>query len=152
MIWRLPDVQDTGLATEAMVEGVDVMPTILDLCDAKMPPGVQGKSIADILHGHSDAQVRQSVLLQERQAPDLAARGLDPEEISQWAVRTNNFKLIAYDGQPWGELYDLREDPGEFNNLWDDPEYASEKSEMRDLLLQRLMASRDALPQRPHEW
>ena len=32
------------------------------------------------------------------------------------------YKIVAYHNHDLGELYDLAEDPGEFDNLWDDPE------------------------------
>jgi hypothetical protein len=36
------------------------------------------------------------------------------------SVITDRHRLSLYDGVSWGELYDLREDPDEFVNLWDD--------------------------------
>jgi hypothetical protein len=36
--------------------------------------------------------------------------------------------------QPFGELYDLKEDPGELVNRWDDASYAATKSELLALL------------------
>ncbi|MEA3403081.1 MAG: sulfatase-like hydrolase/transferase [Armatimonadota bacterium] len=151
MIWRIPGGA-SGAVTEELVEGVDVMPTILELCGVDCPPGVQGRSMAPILHGEEGARGRESVLLQERQAPDLAARGLNPERVEQWAVRTQDWKLIHYPGEDFGELYDLREDPGEFRNLWGDPGYASQRAEMQRLLLDRVAQSRDPLPVRHYDW
>jgi hypothetical protein len=39
-------------------------------------------------------------------------------------VRTEEMKLVVYDGKP-GELYDLGRDPGELDNLITDPGYGS---------------------------
>ncbi|MBM4048937.1 MAG: DUF4976 domain-containing protein, partial [Planctomycetes bacterium] len=98
------------------------------------------------------ARGRESVLVQERQAPDLAARGLDPASVTQVGVRTSNWKLIHYPGCPYGELYNLQSDPGEFDNLWADPGYRAKRAEMERLLLDRLLDAQDPLPVRHHEW
>ena len=39
-------------------------------------------------------------------------------------IRDGRYKLITYHGHELGELFDLENDPNEFRNLWDDPEYA----------------------------
>jgi arylsulfatase len=39
-------------------------------------------------------------------------------------IRDNRFKLVVYHGHEIGELFDLRSDPWEFQNLWDDTDYA----------------------------
>ena len=151
MIARLPGGA-SGEVREELVESVDLMPTILDVVGVAQPAGVQGRSIAPILHGEAGARGRGSVLLQEREAPDLAARGLDPARITQWAVRTHDWKLIHYPGESFGELYDLRNDPAEFDNLWADPEYSHRGVELQRLLLDRIAASRDPLPERFFSW
>ena len=150
-IWRVPGLGRAGVATDAMVEGTDIMPTILDLCGVPCPPGVQGRSRVPVLRGN-DAAGTESVLIQEREAPDLAARGLDPASVTQVGIRTRDCKLIHYPGCPYGELYDLRNDPGEFVNLWGDAGYVSQRQEMEHLLFERVLAAQDPLPVRHYEW
>ncbi len=152
MIWRAPGMQRTAVVTDELVESVDIMPTILEMCGVTIPPGVQGRSTAPLVRAEAGARGRDSVLVQERQAPDLAARGLDPATITQVGVRTRDWKLIHYQDYPHGELYDLSSDPGEFDNLWAEPDYREQRSEMESLLMQRLAAARDPLPVRDYEW
>ena len=147
MIWRVPGLQE-GQVTDAMVEGVDVMPTVLAECGIDCPPGVQGQRI----FVEAGIRGRESVLVQERCAPDLAARGLDPDSVNQYGLRTERWKLVQYVGQPFGELYDLENDPGEFRNVWADPCYAGPRRAMEHLLLDRMLAAQDPLPVRHYEW
>ena len=151
MIWHVPGAGAPGTVSDAMVEQVDIMATVLDLCGIDPQPGVQGRSIVPILR-NDDATGRDSVLVQEREAPDLAARGMDPASVSQIGVRTEEWKLIHYEGRPYGELYDLKNDPGEFVNLWADPGYSRKRTEMERLLLDRLAAAQDPLPVREYDW
>jgi arylsulfatase A-like enzyme len=55
-----------------------------------------------------------------------------PDGIGTFATmyRTDRHKLVVYHGHNLGELYDLDEDPWEFDNLWDDPAHEKLKSEL----------------------
>ena len=44
--------------------------------------------------------------------------------------RDDRYKLSVYHDQNLGELYDLLEDPWEFNDLWNDPSYSEIKNRM----------------------
>ena len=44
--------------------------------------------------------------------------------------RDARYKLVIYHNKGAGELYDLKEDPWEFDNLWDDPLSQDLKNEM----------------------
>lgn len=151
LIVRMPGCRP-GVVTQELVEGVDLMPTVLEWCGVPVPPGVQGRSLAGLVRDAPGATGRDSVLIQERQAPDLLARGVDPEPIDQIGVRTRDWKLVHYTGYPHGELYDLRNDPGEFDNLWNDPAYAPRRRELEALLMDRLAGSRDPLPVRAYSY
>jgi len=64
---------------------------------------------------------------------------LDPSSRPDAAVtfgpmlRTDRYKLAVYHGHETGEPFDLRADPHEFDNRWDDPDYR----EVRESLLRR---------------
>lgn len=151
MIWHVPGMEMAGAVTDAMVEQVDIMATVLDLCGVEPQPSVQGRSIVPILRDGASPG-RDSVLVQDREAPDLAVRGLAPSDVSQMGVRTRDWKLIHYESCPYGELYDLKNDPGEFRNLWAEPAYARKRAEMEHLLLDRLADAQDPLPEREFDW
>jgi arylsulfatase len=44
--------------------------------------------------------------------------------------RCRDWKLVLYLDDKEGELYDLRDDPGESNNLWHKPEIRNRRDEM----------------------
>ena len=44
--------------------------------------------------------------------------------------RTERYKLVVYHDHNVGELYDLQEDPWEFNDLWGDPEQSDPRNRL----------------------
>ena len=59
----------------------------------------------------------------------------EPVSLHQRCYVDERYKLTAYADREWGELYDLTEDPGESNNLWNHPGFRNLKEK---LLLQAL--------------
>lgn len=150
-VWRGPGLA-AGTRSAELIEQVDIMPTLLELCGVVAPVGVQGQSVQPLLAGAAGAQGRAEVLVQERQAPDLRARGLPAEAIWQVGLRTADHKLIHYVDYPYGELYDLREDPGEFVNRWSDPAYQAVRQDLEARLMARLAATQDPLPVNEYDY
>jgi tetratricopeptide (TPR) repeat protein len=92
---------------ERRVNLVDIMPTVLDLLAVKIPVGVQGQSVLPLLQGKEE---------EERTFYMESVYG--SEEMS-WAPLTGmimgDYKYIS---APEPELYNIKNDPGEQNNLF----------------------------------
>ena len=67
-------------------------------------------------------------------------------------VRTERYKLVAFHGEPLGELYDLEADPTETVNLWNDRNHAPVKLDMLQKLCDRMAWTVDPLPLRRSPW
>ena len=83
---------------------VDVLPTLIDLCEIEAPAGVKfdGRSIAPLLDAKQDAAWPDRILVTDSQ------RVKDPIKWRKSAVMTDRWRLI--NGE---ELYDMKADPGQ---------------------------------------
>lgn len=97
----------TARKVDALAGHVDVLPTLLDICDVKRPDGppIDGRSFKPMLEG------KQTAWSDDRQF--FTWRGTrDQASMYPGAVRTQRYNLI--NGK---ELYDLQADPGEKTNI-----------------------------------
>ena len=118
-----------GVRSGALVELIDIVPTLLQLADLDVTDNVQGKSLLPILTGESEADNHRDVVRCEyRDALDMP--GVSHADM----IFDGRHKLVVYHGTGLGELFDLEEDPHEFDNLWD----AAEAADIKQKLLLRL--------------
>ncbi len=61
--------------------------------------------------------MRERLLIEEEGQRDYMGF---PDRVRMRSLITARHRLSLYDGVPWGELYDRREDPEELVNRWDD--------------------------------
>ena len=109
--------------TRSMVELVDLMPTLAEICGLNVPPSCQGKSLLPILKEHS-ASVKEGALSFHKGAI---------------SYRVNGWSYTRYKGGS-EEFYDMKEDPNQFFNLAfkEDNKYVSELKKMRSKFDKRL--------------
>jgi arylsulfatase A-like enzyme len=106
---------DAGKKEERFTYLQDIFPTLCELTKTPIPMSVESQSV----FSHK-----------KREVMYYAYRHL------QRAVRKENFKLIEYhvNGVETIQLFDLKDDPMEINNLANDPKYSKKVDEMKKLL------------------
>jgi hypothetical protein len=60
-------------------------------------------------------------------------------------LTTSDWKLVAYAGETYGELYDRRSDPDEMINRWSDPACAAIRAKLQAMLFEEVMCSLDVI-------
>jgi arylsulfatase len=115
-----------GLISDALVELTDITPTLLEICGLPVAERMQGRSLLSLLTGASNPHHHRNHVRSEYYRvlnPDVPGRD-DFKGTYATMIRDNRYKLVVYHGHEIGELFDLRSDPWEFQNLWDDTDYA----------------------------
>jgi iduronate 2-sulfatase len=122
LIVAAPQVRRPGIATDEVVEFLDIYPTLAELAGLPRPAGIQGQSLVPLLanpqaKGRGDA---------------FSFRGCSPPLLGR-SVRTGRYRFTEWpDGSQ--ELYDLEADPRESTNLAADPRHAAALAEMKKRL------------------
>ena len=109
---RYPKMIEPNTIVTDVISNIDLAPTVLDLAGIKIPDEVQGKSFFENLKGNTSTDWRQSMYYHYYEYPFW--HHVQPH----YGIRTDRYKLIHfyYDIDVW-ELYDLKKDPSELNNL-----------------------------------
>ena len=112
-----------------MALNIDIPATILDLAGIEIPKRYQGKSLMPVVRGEEDSLMRDAVLIEHLW--DNPKVLIPPSE----GVRTHEWKYLRYVNNPEiEELYHLKADPKEINNLVADPAHQNTLGKMRDKL------------------
>jgi arylsulfatase A-like enzyme len=140
-IWADPDADGYPARTAALGSTLDIAATVLDRARIEPFSGMQGVSLMPALRGA--AAPRDSVFIQYDHQHPCAGTDVLPRVHT---LIDERYRLSVFHGTGWGELYDLEADPGEFENLWDDPRHAAMRSRMTEKLLLAEIAHVDRVP------
>ena len=142
-IVRYPKTIKAGTRSDAIVENVDYPALMLDFASIPAPGSMQGRSFKSICEtGREPKGWKQAAYY--RYWMHMAHH----DNPGVLAIRNKTHKLIYYYGcnydggyrtPPGWELYDLKKDSPEINNVYDDPAYAP----VRDRLKKQLAALRE---------
>ncbi len=110
---KFPDMKKTEI--EQQVRTIDFMPTILDVLNIdldKTYEKLDGESLLPIFDGES---IEEKIAFSETGNPLHEKR--PPQKPNTFSVRTSKWKLILNEHNNTKELYNLKVDPSEDNNL-----------------------------------
>ena len=155
---RYPENIKAGGRIDAIINNTDFAPTIIELAGGTVPAYMQGRSFRRIL----ETGVEPEDWPQEtyyRYWMHMAHRHANP---AHFGIRTKDYKLIFFYGRYWvdtddpdavwnqkswgndfarhtpvaWEFYDLRQDPEELNNQYQNPDYAETIDDLKRRLLE----------------
>ena len=131
LIIRYPKAIKAGSTSNAICMNVDFAPTFLDFAGVEIPSDIQGTSLKPVLEneGKTPADWRKAAYYHYYEYP------AEHSVKRHYGIRTQDFKLIHFynDIDEW-EMYDMKADPREMNNIFGKAEYAKKQKELMQLL------------------
>jgi arylsulfatase A-like enzyme len=133
-IVRWPGQVTPGTVQDSLAINADFAPTFLEAAGLKIPEDMQGRSLWPLLKGQRPADWRTSFYYRYYHDPG------HHNTRAHYGIRTETHKLIYFWKKGQWELYDLRNDPDELHNLYDEPSQQSVAAQLKAELY-RLKAS-----------
>jgi N-acetylglucosamine-6-sulfatase len=127
MLIRYPKLIKKNSKIKEQCLNIDIAPTILNLAGITIPDYMQGESMLNLLKGKKEKNWRKAILFEYFLDTYWPYAG--PNQI---AVRTERYKLVdSFLKNDIDELYDLKKDPGEMNNLINTAKYDGIEADLR---------------------
>lgn len=140
---RWPNQYQAGRRVKDLVELTDLAPTLMESAGLAPTEAMQGKSLDSLCRGQADpTQKHRDFVFSEYYNSWTHERSYG----TMWRSETE--KIVVYHGAGEGELYDLKNDPDEFVNLWDEPSAAERKMRLLQSAFDASVFTMDPTPPR----
>jgi arylsulfatase A-like enzyme len=128
LLMRYPKEIKAGTRIDKLVQNLDFAPTFLDYAGVEIPKEMQGESFRRLVCGKT-SEWRDAVYYTYYEYPSIHMVK------RHYGIATEQYKLIHfyYDIDEW-ELYDLKKDPHEMHNVYNDPAYTDVQKDMHQRL------------------
>jgi uncharacterized sulfatase len=127
-----------GQTVSTPVSHIDLLPTMLEMAGLEMPPILEGVSLVDQLNGVEDLDRAVVIGFQRYEIEHDSWGGFQPVR----SIVDDRYKLVI-NLLHTDELYDMREDPDEVNNLIESAAHAKVRDALHDRLLDWMNEKRD---------
>ena len=125
MVW-VPGAKGMGQPTKALIEFVDLYPTLIDYAGLKAPHALSGESLRPVMDN-----------------PGLPGKEAAYTQVNRGKVFGRSVRTARWRYTEWGkdgcdgiELYDHSKDSGEYHNLSGNPEYSDTLKDLIKVLNQ----------------
>jgi arylsulfatase A-like enzyme len=138
LIIKWPGVTKPGSVNGDMVSNLDFAETFLEIAGVEVPSDMQGVSMVPVLKGYTPDNWRKEHYYHYYEYPAVHSVK------RHYGISTERYKLIHfyYDIDEW-ELFDLKTDRLEMRNVYNDPAYASVKTDLHNRLSQLRIKYKD---------
>lgn len=137
LIISVPEQKQVGEQSNALVELVDVYPTLAEVCGLKEPTGMEGISLRQLLD-EPDRPWKNAAFSQYPRARN-SHRHRGHGDIMGYAIRTQQYRYVEW--REWetkrviaSELYNLASDPHETRNIATDSKHTKTVKELARVL------------------
>jgi arylsulfatase A-like enzyme len=141
-IWAEPGPRPAH-KTDLLAGTLDIAATILDRACIQPYNGIQGQSLLPAIAGEGAGAARESLVIEDDQQRALLGYAV-PSRMR--TLVTPRWRMTIAHGDPWGELYDLANDPHEMDNLFEDPAHCDVRARLMEELAYRQMELADRSP------
>ena len=135
LIARFPGRLHGGRRVEEVARGVDVLPTLLDVCGLSLGSDLQGASLVPLVEGNDPGRETWHFA----QTQTHSAKETDRRDREGWleerlSLTDGRVKLIRDRTADTWALFDLKVDPGETRDLSGDPAWRERLGELQALV------------------
>ena len=128
LILSVPGQTHSGSVSQALVELVDLYPTLSEICGLPLSPNLEGLSLVPLLQDPN--QPWKTAVFNQWPRDFTEIKHKRHGDVMGYSIRTERFRYVQWREWVSGkihvhELYDHQSDPNEMNNLAGHPEYAS---------------------------
>jgi len=120
LVVSMPGTVPENTVSDSLQSTVDLSQTFLSFAGIPAPRNMTGVNEKNVWVGESE-NIRSHVMVENQHQP------------TKMNIRTyinHRYKITVHFNKNYGELYDLKNDPGEFINLWDSPKHQPLKQEL----------------------
>ena len=140
-IWSDPQTKGVD-SCDALAGTIDISSTILERAGLAGFNGMQGRSLLPEIADGADHGRGVHIVEEESQRP----LGAMPAPVRVRSLLTDDWRLTVYQAEGYNEMYDLRNDPDETANLWDDPKHAEIRADLLVKMVRESIRTVDVSP------
>ena len=129
-IARCPSIIRFGSVNHDIIANIDFAPTFIDIAGSRRPDEMQGDSFLSNLKGETADTWRDALYCR------YYVEGGEHATAAWFGVRTKTDKLVYYYKRNEWEYFDLKDDPDELHNRYNDPAKASRIAELQQKMLE----------------
>ncbi|WP_299146286.1 sulfatase-like hydrolase/transferase [uncultured Tateyamaria sp.] len=135
-IWHDPKAPAQNKVDTGLGSSIDIATTILARAGIQPYNGIQGRDLLS-------SPPPEAVIVEEDSQRVMT--GFDrPQRVR--TIITDQYRMSLREGEDWNELYDLKADPGEVENLYDQPAAQGTRQHLSEVMLRSMISLQDRSP------